>query len=489
MAVFLIAMRHYRQLALLTLVLTAQYALWLCFNVRGVLGFFFLVVELSLCILPLLFLINHWNLRIVSKSSTRPSGEVDIFITVVDEPLDVVAPVVRSAAHISYADKRVYVLDDKGRDDIRMLAESYDATYLSRADTGKNAKAGNLNFGLAHSTAPYILVLDADQVVTDPAILDNLLGYFIDEPRLAFVTTRQTFRVPKNDFNHDHLFYAYIQNGKNRDNMAMSTGSGVVYRRSAIESIGGFPTWSLVEDLYASILLQRTGWRTLYVHDAYTEGFAPVDIKGIYKQRGTWALDTLRIFMHDSPLFARGLTLKQRLHHFELGITYCISAFSIPALFLTPSFALIGNIEIIEDMTGYLLVRIPSLVALLYFYHYVCRGSAAGQYWAGLWPVYLKAFFQAIRGAKVPYRVTDKAAVPNREIKRILPQLGIVLFSVTACTLYYINNGLTAFLVFNMTSTALALYWFSPLIIKAVFPARVQPSGYFAPAVLQKTAT
>ncbi len=475
-------MNRYRTYALATAVLLLPYLVWLFFSVRGVLGVIFLLVEVSLGTLPFLFIANHWTLRKKGVSETPAQGKVAVFLPIVDEPLFIFEPVLRSALAINYPLKTVYVLDDKGREDVALLCELHGAVYLSRPHKGEHAKAGNLNFGLAQSSEDFVLVLDADQRITNENILADLLGYFADDSKLAFVTTRQTFRVPEGDFNHDHLFYDYIQNGKNANNAAISTGSGVLYRRNALETVGGFPTWSLVEDLYVSIKLQYAGFNSLYVDTPYTEGLAPTDLKGIYKQRGTWALDTLRIFFHDSPLLARGLTLRQRLHYAEIGITYCISAICIPILFALPAVSLLFNFAVVDNFPMYLALRIPSLIALLLFYEYVCKGFTAGQYWAGLWPVYLKALVQSFSGKKPRYQVTSKTAVPVQDIWRIMPQSSLCALLFVAGVIHYVQYGLTDFLFFNAISASLATYWFFPIIAKGLRPSRVSmpkkiPSG------------
>ena len=66
-----------------------------------------------------------------------------------------------------------------------------------------------------------------------------------------------------------------MQAGKDTDNAAFSCGSGVIYRRKALEEIGGFSTWNLVEDVHTSMLLHDRGWRSIYYNYPLTKGTAP----------------------------------------------------------------------------------------------------------------------------------------------------------------------------------------------------------------------
>ena len=97
--------------------------------------------------------------------------------------------------------------------------------------------------------------------------------------------------------NRDTVFYEEMQKGKNDSNSAISTGSAVVYRRKALESIRGFAEWSVVEDLYTSMLLDQKGWHSVYYPFPLSRGTAPQDVFAQHRQRWQWAVDSMRIFV------------------------------------------------------------------------------------------------------------------------------------------------------------------------------------------------
>lgn len=457
-----------RVLGALVVALNVIYLAWLSVHVVGLGGALLLIAEMLIASLSLLFLINHWSQHHVRHTKVAPSGSVDIFLPVVNEPLSIFECTLKAATAIEYTRKVVYVLDDGSRAEIKKLAQKYGANYLART-SHTHRKAGNLNFGLAHSHSDFILVLDADQVAK-PAIIKDILGYFQSDARLAIVTLRQHFDVPKNDFNHDTLFYQHMQAGKNADNAAISCGSGAFYRRSALKEIGGFQTWNIVEDLYTSYVLHAHGFVSLYINKPYTLGLAPQDLSGIYQQRGTWAVDTLRLFFRRSPLFFKGFTLRQRLHYFEIGWTYVVSAIAIPIIFILPIVTLYLNIHIISDERTYVLLRIPSLLPILYLYYSLSGNNfSTSQFWASFFPVNMKALVLAVLPVTVKYRVTSKlAGVGKRDIALILPHLilawsglGVLLWRITA-----VDHRLTFFTGLNMIWISLMLFWFYPVIKK-----------------------
>ena len=414
-----------RKLALLMLVTNSLYIGWLSFHIIGWLGIIFILLEVGVLLVGILFTINHWSRKFIligGNYSLRSS--LDVFIPCVNEPIRILEKTMAAAANIDFPQKQLFILDDGVRPQVKKLAKKYGFKYLTRPDAKtKRYKAANLNYGLQHSSSPYILTIDADNVV-EPTIADDLMGHLAD-PQVAFVASRQEYVADVDDFNHDHLFYTHMQTGKNANDAAISCGSGVIYRRSALDQIGGFSEWNIVEDLHTSYILQSKGYRTVYVSQPYVRGLAPKDVSSIYKQRGTWALDTMRILFWDSPLTKKGLTMRMRFHYFEMAYCYIVSGITLPAIYLINFYTLYTNNLIHDGGIWYLIFRLPALLTTLWFFGYLSRGQLTSRVWTGLFPVYAKATFQALASrSKIPkYKVTRKVDKGDREILLVMPQM------------------------------------------------------------------
>ncbi len=454
---------------------TGAYSFWLFGQVQGIFGGILFVCEMLMSSTALLFIFNHWTQDHTFRTQQAPKGSLDIFVTVVNEPLSIFTPTVEAASKINYQNKKLYILDDGGREDVQKIAAFYGATYISRHEK-VDRKAGNLNAGLAHSKGMYVLVLDADQVATSN-IAEDLLGYFRNDKNIAIISTRQQFDVPINDFNHDIAFYQHAQAGKNADNAAISCGSGVFYRRTALLSIGGFQTWNIVEDLYTSYVLHSRGWKSIYINKAYTIGTAPLDIPMIYKQRGTWALDTLRLFIKKSPFLEPGLSFRQKMHYTEMAWAYIVPALGVATLFLLPAIALFFNVHMVANELQYLYFRVTFISLLLVFFYRLNGNSLVStQYWGALSFIYLHALMKAVCTNDMRYRVTEKFSSMDTEIKRILPHLLYVLVNAGALLWYISYNGPTLspyFLYVNTVWTILMLLCFFPIIKKGLFPRSI----------------
>jgi len=452
-------------ISLFAILLNTVYAVWLVTHITNWLGWFLVVAEFVFAGSFNLFVFNHWTQSHVKRSFKRAEGTLDVFLPVVNEPLDIFEATLKAASNIYYTDKTVYVLDDGARSEVRQLADEYGAVYLSSPDN-REYKAGNMNYGLARSNGEFILALDADQVA-DPHIATQLLGHFQDNPKLAIVTTRQSYEVSRGDFNNDHVFYAHMQPGKNKDNAAISTGTGVIYRRNAVEAIGGFQTWNIVEDLYTSYVLHTSGYKSLYVDKAYTHGTAPFDLPMIYKQRGTCAADTMRIWFKKNPLITKGLSWRQRLHYVEMCLSYAVPAFALPFTFgLLPLTELL-NVRMIRDVPVYMLLRLPSIALLMVVMYLMAdKSTHTLRFWAGLFPVFFKGVLLATRRQKMRYIVTTKTMQLERATRLVIPQMVLVGVNAVALAVHLsVHHALPDML--DVFWFAMVLYWFYPVIARA----------------------
>ncbi len=160
-----------------------------------------------------------------------------------------------------------------------------------------------------------------------------------------------------------------------------------------------------------SYVLHSAGFRSEYHNEVLTIGLSPDDIPGLLKQRGTWAADTWRFFLFNNPLRRPGLTVRQRMQYFELGMFYVSSVVFMPLLMATPVLSLLLMDFIpIEGSALFPWVALSTL-----YYVTLARGNITflfrmWQYWVGHWPTYTRALLIAVRSrdTKPSYKVTRK---------------------------------------------------------------------------------
>ncbi len=266
-----------------------------------------------------------WSRPEPQRPPTTPGRSVDVYVCTYDEPVEVVLATLAGCRALTYP-HTTYLLDDGRREEMRELAKTAGAEYMTRPNNF-HAKAGNINAALPRTKGELVLMLDADHVPM-PDALDALVGYFDDE-RMGLVQTPHDF------FNHDSaqhyargrheqsLFYRVVCPGKDRHGAAYWCGSAALINRHALLEIGGVATETIAEDFHTTIRMQRGGWRSRYHDEVLVQGLAPHDLDSYLLQRDRWARGNLAVFtLPESPLRARELRPLQRLSYFASLAAY-----------------------------------------------------------------------------------------------------------------------------------------------------------------------
>jgi len=266
---------------------------------------------------------------------------VDVFVPSYNESIEIVAPTLAAAKRIHYPDGKlnVFLLDDGAteeklqsddpavarraqnrRESFQALCAELDVHYLSR-DDNKHAKAGNLNFGLAHSQGDLVAVFDADHAPAQD-FLTETVGFFAEDEKLFLVQTPHFFLNPDPIERNigaagmpaeNEMFYGLVQKGLDKWNAAFFCGSAALLRRQALEEVGGFHGSSVTEDAETALELHAHGWNSVYVDKPLIAGLQPETFESFIGQRSRWARGMAQILLLKNPLFVPGLKLAQRL--------------------------------------------------------------------------------------------------------------------------------------------------------------------------------
>ena len=265
----------------------------------------------------------HRMSEAVIKGTYQPT--VDILIPSYNEPLEVVKRTIVGCQEIEYNRKKIYLLDDGNREEIRQLCQELNCHYLTR-ENNLHAKAGNLNNALTKTGGELIVVFDADFIPTTN-FLTRTIGFFQD-PKIGLLQTYQSF------YSHDpiarnlglatkiptevEIFSRYYQLVRDSLNTALCYGSSFIVRKNYLEKIGGFVTNSLSEDYHTGIKLAAAGYQVIYLEESLSAGLSAENTFGHIRQRKRWARGTIQtLFIPENPLFIKGLNFWQRLAHLE----------------------------------------------------------------------------------------------------------------------------------------------------------------------------
>lgn len=431
-----------RAVSLLVLALMLFYLPWVFTHLAGRLPWLawpFACASAFSAICLTISIINGWSSRIVPARPLLGDDvpRVAVIIPTLGEPVPMVLRTVLSVLSQDYPyDRRLVVVsDDAHNPELAQALEGLGVLYHEPPDRwapGRDgaAKAGNLNSALEFVTTrfpdvAYVETRDADDELGSLRFLRQAVGQLEADEKLAYVQTVKEAQVSAGDpfCNFDAQFYRSQMFARNATNAVFPCGSGLVWRRTALEDIGAFPTWNLVEDFQSGVEALRRGWRSCYLAIVGAVGqHSPEDVPNVTKQRGTWAIDTVRLMVWGE---LKGLKLRQRLAFTETLLFYLHSwtvlvYIPVTALACVSLLPVDGSpVSCLEHLMPYALATELRLLMLNRPFADRRRRQRRPLHafwrlkvmWIGLAPVYMIACVKALLGGrhrKPIYKVTRK---------------------------------------------------------------------------------
>jgi cellulose synthase (UDP-forming) len=308
---------------------------------------------------------------------------IAIYIATYDEPAEIIEATVNAVALLDYPQKQIYLNCDHQSaaqaEQVADIARRYGVTFIHRTpNTG--FKAGGINtfiqrLGRDLPAVELLCIFDADSVPT-PTFLREVIPYFLDEPRLAFVQAPQFYGnttaslVAEAAGQQQTTFAHYISEGKQQAQAMFFCGTNVVFRVAALRDIGGLCTTSVTEDFATSLALHRRGWRSQYCNAAYVTGLGPTTLQAYWTQQGRWALGNLQAFLAAIPqiAFRRGFRPAQRWEYFLSGAYYFVGLNTIITL-VAPTLYLLANVRpLILSPLVYVVAYLPHVLLANWFF-------------------------------------------------------------------------------------------------------------------------
>lgn len=209
------------------------------------------------------------------KANTR-LPVIDVFLPVCGEDKKILENTWKGVLTMKNAKKYIIkpiVLDDKGDKNVEKLARKFKFRYLSRPNKGEMKKAGNLKYGYEKTHGEFMIIFDADFCPRHDFI-EELLPYMQDKTR-GIVQSPQFFDHDENAHKRSALecgaanvqtyFYKIIQTSRDTFGGSICVGSCAIYRRKALDSIGGTAQVEHSEDVHTGFRLISKKWKIKYI--------------------------------------------------------------------------------------------------------------------------------------------------------------------------------------------------------------------------------
>lgn len=256
--------------------------------------------------------LGHAERNVLGIREIRELPPISILVPAYNEGL-VLERALTSLMQLEYPEYEVVVIDDGSSDDTLEIASKWEGQRgpgFFRVITKPNGgKASALNAGIAHSLHPLIMCMDADSYL-EPRTLLKAARHFSD-PAVGAVAGN--VKVENRDTIITRLQALEYIEGLNMPRRAQGFVAAVnivpgpvgLFRREALEEVGGYDTDTFAEDADLTLKMMAAGWRVEYEDQAIAWSEAPVTWRDLTQQRYRWTRGILQALRKRKGIFLR----------------------------------------------------------------------------------------------------------------------------------------------------------------------------------------
>ncbi len=349
----------------------------------------------------------------------------------------VVERLIDAVCRLEYPKDRleIQILDDSSDETTELCqakvnhwkAVGLDISLIRRPDR-VGFKAGALQYGLGVAKGEFIAIFDAD-FLPGPSFLNKTVTQFdqstgMVQTKWVHLNESYSLLTKMQAFGLDAHF-SIEQTGRASSGKFMNfNGTAGVWRKSCIESAGGWQHDTLTEDLDLSYRAQLKGWKFKYLEDVTTPAELPVIVPAIKSQQYRWnkgAAETARksLFSVLKSKESFSIKLHGALHLLNSSVYIFLL---IGALLSIPLIAVKASRPDLKSMLDWASIFIVGFAAMAIFYWISSKANKKDQpfrYYLKNFPLFITfsmglclhnavAVIEGYMGVKTPFIRTPK---------------------------------------------------------------------------------
>lgn len=271
--------------------------------------------------------------KIHQKPKAKRFPAVSVIIPAYNEA-ETIGATLRSLLKADYPKNRFEIIvvanncSDNTAEEVRKVKSSKIKLLEVFWDKGAiiNGKAHAQNIGLKHAKGELIVVMDADTIVQKDTL--GLMAPYFEDAKLGLVASGVKIHEPRN-FLEKLQWFEFLSITLLRRLMSslsvlfVTPGAFNMYKKSAVEEVGGFDENTLTEDLDVAVHLLHDGYKVKSQLDAVVYAKAMRTPRAFHFQRVRWS----------RGFFAAMLKYRDMLFNPKYGM---LGQFMMPMLFVIP---------------------------------------------------------------------------------------------------------------------------------------------------------
>lgn len=192
--------------------------------------------------------------------------------------------------------KKIIIVDDYSTDDSYKILKEYEKKYPKvqayRVPKHTGRAAGPKNYGLKFANTELVAFSDSDSFPS-PNAISKMVG-FLEEEGVGAVTSRVFVKNEKKNFltRTQAIEYKVIAFTRKLfefiESIYVTNGPLSIYRKEALDQVGGFDMKNLTEDIELTWHVVSKGWKVRMCIPAIVRSEVPETIKMWFKQRIRW---------------------------------------------------------------------------------------------------------------------------------------------------------------------------------------------------------